>query len=766
MLRRLLFLAIMFGMVGAAQAAGYAGRPVVQVLNELRATGLAFVYNSQILGDDLRVLREPEATGGIEVAREILSQHGLTLTPIAGNTFAVVRSAQAANSETPVQPPPPASPPMLDEVVVHTSRYTFAKDPAAHIGLTQEQVQNLPRLADEALRAVQHLPGTTTNGFSSIGSTRGGEPKETSIILDGLRLYEPFHLKNFLSPVSLLDSRVVANMDVYSGGYPTMYGDRMSAIIDATTVRPEPPRYLEVGASLYHLHGLISQRFASDRASLLLSARRSNLGDLSHLSESDFGEPNYADGLLRLEYRFDEATTVALETLLSNDQIHALRAGVKEQARADYNSAYTWATVSHQWSDRLGSRLIASFTDVTNDRSGSIDESGIRTGAVNDQRSFNVLGIKNDNQYAANEFVHRFGAELRQLHAEYDYASDVRFEPGYPFPGSPLYTEINAFALRPEGHEASVYYDVRAELHRRWSMEAGLRFDTQTYDDASEAGYAGQWSPRASVLYRAGDATRWRASWGRFFQSQGINELQVEDGVDRFQPVQHADHTIVSVEHDFANASVRVEAYRKQYRRINRRFENALDPLILLPELAYDRVAVGPGHARAEGVEALLRVPLNNGWSGWLGYAWSRVYDDVAGEKTVRSWDQTHAINLGLVWRYGGWTVTATDSFHTGWPSTELESVSTATSEQIVFGPRNAVRFGDYNSFDVRVAYSLELSHGSLDMYVEASNLFSQKNPCCAQYSIQQAPGGSLTPIRDTDYWLPLVPSAGLLWRY
>ena len=65
----------------------------------------------------------------------------------------------------------------------------------------------MPRLADETLRAVQRLPGTATNGFSSLGSVRGGEPNETAIVLDGLRLYEPFHLKNFLSPVSLLDSR-------------------------------------------------------------------------------------------------------------------------------------------------------------------------------------------------------------------------------------------------------------------------------------------------------------------------------------------------------------------------------------------------------------------------------------------------------------------------------------------------------------------------------------------------------------------------------
>jgi hypothetical protein len=135
---------------------------------------------------------------------------------------------------------------------------------------------------------VQRLPGTTTNGFSSIGSVRGGEPNETAIVLDGLRLYEPFHLKNFLSPVSLLDSRIIDSIEFYSGGFPVDYGDRMSAIIDATTVRPAEPLYFELGLNLFHASGLAAAQFADGKGHALLSARRSNVGDLADLSENDF----------------------------------------------------------------------------------------------------------------------------------------------------------------------------------------------------------------------------------------------------------------------------------------------------------------------------------------------------------------------------------------------------------------------------------------------------------------------------------------------
>jgi hypothetical protein len=33
-------------------------------------------------------------------------------------------------------------------------------------------------------------------------------------------------------------------------------------------------------------------------------------------------------------------------------------------------------------------------------------------------------------------------------------------------------------------------------------------------------------------------------------------------------------------------------------------------------------------------------------------------------------------------------------------------------------------------------------------------------------YDVAQNPDGSLNYSRDLDTWLPLVPSAGVLWRY
>ncbi len=383
-----------------------------------------------------------------------------------------------------------------------------------------------------------------------------------------------------------------------------------------------------------------------------------------------------------------------------------------------------------------------------------------------------MLGLRIDNAIEGRIFglfenetpAQRFGLEVRRLWADYVYASDVRFQAGFPFPSSPALSTQRTANPNPAGYETSAYWDARMKLTDRWSLQTGLRLDTQTYDSSGDGE---QWSPRFGVLYAPNGKTEFRASWGRFFQSQGINELQVEDGVDAFFRAQHADHTIVSVNHAFEfGIDFRLEAYRKEYRRLRPRFENLFSPLVLLPETEFDRVLINPDRAQSEGVELSIRLQPHGAWNGWLSYAWSRARDLIDGAYVSRSWDQTHAVNLGLAWNRGPWSVTIADSYHSGWPTSELMVAQGAAPAAYQFGPRNALRLGDYNSLDLRVARTFALRRGALDVYLEASNALSNANQCCVNYTPFIGAGGSPQLSRDVDNWLPLVPSGGVLWRY
>jgi len=752
----------------AALAAGppYRGRPVGDVLREIEARGLNLIYSSETVPPSLRVVVEPDATAPLGLLQQVLAPHGLRPERIGEDRYAIVRTVPVGTQQPPTVPAArgTAVTVPLEEIVIAASRFSLAADlPDAHTLFTQQEIQGLPRLADDALKAVHRLPGAASNGLAGLAYIRGGASNETLVVLDGLPLYEPFHLRLLLSPVSLLDLRILSGLDVHAGGYTAQYGERMSAVIDAQSLRPEADAYYELGLSLFHLHGLAAQRWAGGDGQWLVAVRRSNLDEIADLVDSKYGEPTYLDGFARLDYAFGERTRASVQALLASDEADVQNSADTEFASADYRNTYLWATLEHEFSDAIGARAIASWTDVSSERAGKVHDPGNAAGRVADERDYDVLGLKLDATWKSSRWVHGAGLEVRRLSAEYGYASAVRFEPGYPFPDSPAQERAYATAVEPSGNHVALYATSRFLVTETIAAEVGLRWDEQTYGaDADD-----QWGPRLNLAWDVRPGTRLRASWGRYQQFQGINELQVEDGIDEFQRAQVADHAILGLEQVLpAGTSLRVEAYRKDYRRLMTRYESLYDPLSLVPELRWDRVRIAPEGARAEGVELLLTRRSEAPWSGWLSYAWSRAEDREDGVATRRSWDQTHSAGLGLSWASGPWRATAVAAWRTGWPTTPARAVQPADSQgTIVVGPRNGDRYRTYSSLDLRVSRDFALPRGDLEVYAEVTNALNRRNPCCTDLSYGYA-DGELVLEQDERHWLPLVPSVGVLWRY
>jgi outer membrane receptor protein involved in Fe transport len=260
--------------------------------------------------------------------------------------------------------------------------------------------------------------------------------------------------------------------------------------------------------------------------------------------------------------------------------------------------------------------------------------------------------------------------------------------------------------------------------------------------------------------------TQLRASWGRFFQAQGINELQVEDGIDTFFPAQRADHFILSVEHTFTDSlSARVEAYYKDYDQLRPRFENLFDPLVLLPELETDRVKVAASTGNIQGLEFLVHDRSALPWGWWLSYAFSRAEETVGSEEIPRSWDQRHTFNGGVSWTQGPWEIALAGTWHTGWPTTPV-SLAPDSNTDVLIGTQNSARFDTFRSLDLRAGYTFELGDTKLLTFVELINMLALKNPCCVDYTVPDT-GTSPAEIQQSfDYWPRFVPNIGILWTF
>ena len=73
-------------------------------------------------------------------------------------------------------------------------------------------------------------PGVTTTGDRGGQlSVRGGTPTQNLVLLDGIPLFQPFHI---FGAYSALPAGAVRSADVYAGGWPARYGGRIASVVD------------------------------------------------------------------------------------------------------------------------------------------------------------------------------------------------------------------------------------------------------------------------------------------------------------------------------------------------------------------------------------------------------------------------------------------------------------------------------------------------------------------------------------------------------
>lgn len=746
-----------------ATEAPWLGKPLAEYIAHIAASGVRVIYSDDLVTADLIIQQEPGDSDPIAALRTAAGMHGLRLVRGPGGNWLIVADPDAsAVQKSAVTQAPRLIPDTLPEIIVSSSVYSIGyQQPGSHTFLDQDFASDLPDVGEEALRSIDRLPGVASGGISTRSHIRGGSSNEQLILLDGLRLYEPYHLKDFHSLASIVSQNAIDGIDFYSAGYQARYGDRMSGVVDIK-LRPKPDEtQTELGLSLLNTSAMSAGRFFADKSGdWLVTARRSNLDIISRAVKKGYGEPQFEDVLAHVGWQWNERTYVAANFLYSRDRIAISQADKTESAIARYRNNVGWLKVDFDWSDAISVSTIVSATDIENSRDGEVDVANTVAGTVVDSRDFSFLGIKQDWQLRLNDrWLLRTGLSFNVQDAEYDYESELTISSPFdqildnrPF----LQRNISE---RPEGEQYAAYAEARWKIRENFIVDLGLRFDRQTYSAAKSNE---QRSPRLNLLYKIGERTELRAGFGRFYQAQEINELQINDGLTAFFPPQYADHLVASLAHSFRNAvDLRLELYQKSYNDLIPRFENVFNPLVMLPELQIDRARIDPKRAVVQGAEITVSGDLADDASHWwFGYTWSEAHDSIGGDEIQRSWDQTHSVKLGALTEWRRWTLSAAGNWNSGWPKTELIFAPPSTT------PRNKLNLSSFFSLDIRASRDFQLRRSELTAFFEVSNILNRENTCCTEYSMTLNDDGSTTLLSEKENWLPLVPSIGVVWRF
>ncbi|MGD8341501.1 MAG: TonB-dependent receptor, partial [Gammaproteobacteria bacterium] len=625
-----------------AQLPDYTGRPIVDLIDALRDQGARIAYSTDSLPARLRVNATPDTEDRLEALREILAPHGLDVEVGPRDTWLIVRRPRATSplATVPTDSGPTLIPPSLETVIVTASRYPIERRSAVSAtDFGRHTLETTPALGQDPLRITHRLPGVASDQLSSRMHIRGGDLDEVLLRLDGIRLYSPYHLKDFQNIFSSINPRVIESMDVRTGGYEARFGDRLSGVVDMSSITPSEYRHHELGVSFLETSVLSSGLFGDGAGSWVTSLRRGNLDVLAEAADSDIGKPQYVDFFNKLEFSLSPRLRIETAILSLDDKI-TLKDGDQADATADYDDSYIWTTLTRSGEGGLESSFTVSSTNLHRTRAGDLNEADRVIGSLSEMSRFDRLALSAEWSLQPIEALYiNWGAEYAKSDSRHRFAADRSFlRPitATELDGSnspPVGADLRLRQIKRAAHVSFRYQPIQ-----RFVTEIGARWDEQTLTGESQI------SPRLNARFDISARTRLRAGWGEFAQSGSLSELAIADGITAPGPTEKSTHTVFGIEHAFHDTILaRLEVYEKRANRLTPRFENLFERVSLVPELLPDRFRIAPLSAETRGIEFGIDGGLDR-FSWWTNVALARTRERLASGTFRRSWDERRAI--------------------------------------------------------------------------------------------------------------------------
>lgn len=608
---------------------------------------------------------------------------------------------------------------------------------------SRRQLRVVPQIAEADLfRSIQLMPGVITmSDFSAQLIVRGGSPDQNLILLDGISMYNPFHMGGVFSTFNV---DAIKEAKLLKGGFPAQYGGRLSSVLNVLN-KEGNSKEVEGRANISLLSAKSTLEGPIFKGAWLVSARRTYFDQIFKATKYEF--PYYFYDLQgKLYQNLSHNNRVTLSGYFGDDVI----------TWDDLGMDIRWGnrTLSANWRHIFSSQLYSNFMVAgskfyTNAEFGTEDV--FHAGNTIQDRS-----IKGDlTYYNSREHTFNFGYILKDLSfhffaevlAENDTfkIADLKFRPFY----------------------GALYFQDKWNYRNLFILQPGIRLDYFKSD-------VQRWrvGPRLAAKYLMAENTYLKGSWGIYYQF--LNTFNDEENfapLDFWLPLDktitpgRAVHYILGLETVLPfNVDFEWEVYFKR-----------MDNLIMMDpkgELDLENIrlrdlfSVGGGHAY--GTEVFLKKETGP-FTGWMSYALAWTRKDIDTLSFYPRYDRRHNFNAIFSYRFNPkWEMSARGTYGTGFPYTRAlgryqfnEFYSDEPMDKIIGGIKNNYRYPDYRRVDLSLSRHFNFKHWSLTLYLEVINLLNWKNVFYYDWDFEENPAE-----RETVTMFPRVPTAGISAKF
>lgn len=635
-----------------------------------------------------------------------------------------------------------------------------------------QDVKKIPSFGGQPdiVQVLQVLPGFISTGDQG-GQLyiRGGSPVQNKVLLDGMIVYNAFHS---IGLFSVFDTDILANADVYTGGFSAKYGGRISSIMDIKT-RDGNKSELKgkfgvspFGAKLT-LEGPLKKLNESGAGiSYVLSGKTSYLEESSQILYTyidSAGLPfNFTDLYGKISFGGSSGSKFSVFGFNFSDDVRYLN-----NSELDWNNAGVGANFVVV---PAGSSMLISGHFANSGYRINLSEEGLPN-RFSSIRGFN-LGL--NFKYSIGEDEINYGIEGIGFSTDFETFNPLGIIVGQ----QENTTELGAFvtykyskgrvilepSFRTQYYSSLSVFSPEPRLGAKFKVNERLRLK----------GAAGIYSQ--NLIAANSDRDVVNLFYGFLASPQNLQDEFVEsDGtVTEVQnPLQKANHLILGFEFDITEKlNLNMEGYIKDFRQVTNTNRNKLFPdnfdFASIPDVLKKDFIVESGTAR--GIDMVLKYEDKHTYiwfvyslgdvDRWDGFQW---YDPI--------FDRRHNINFVATQGFGedgSWELSGRWNLGSGLPFTQTQGfyqpidvdggvgsdfLSVNPDELgIYYAGLNEGRLPTYHRLDFNLRKTMDLKNDmKFEINAGVTNVYSRKNIFYIHRITQ-----------ETVNQLPILPSIGL----
>ncbi len=633
---------------------------------------------------------------------------------------------------------------LLDEIVFSQEEKILVSEPENHLyKISPTKIRELPQLAGEPdpMKALQSIPGIQQGSEGGSGlHVRGGSPDQNLILIDGIPIYNVYHLFGFLS---IVNSESLKDITVYKDGFPAYYEGRLSSIIDFS-LREGNLKEGKASLSISPLAGnfMYETPIKKDKSSVIISARRSWLDGLySLLSKNQSNKTvfNFYDVSAKYYSKINDRNTFYLSYYSSRDKFGSKFQDGDEKSVNGFN-----------WQNHTG---LIRWNNILNKKT-----------FINNFISFSDYSFNQKDEFQNGDQI-----QSRRIKS---FIRDINLNSIFNFFPSPKETLIfglstNYQNFQPEAVQnnsrviklsndnesmehriaANIFTQYNFELSDNLKIRSGLRL---SYLSSDQTIY---FQPRVSVSYNLAKRLLLRTSYDHVAQNLHLltntsigqpTDMWVPSTIDF--PSETAHQFSIAIAKSIPNDIViDLNAYYKVLNNLIE-YREGSNFLFGIEDAWKDKITSGSG--RSKGIEALI-IKNSGKINGWISYTFSkaeRQFNEISnGRPFPYKYDRRHNLSTSAFYEFSrNKKLSLSFIFNSGHaftlPTAKIATALPPGGEYInspyidiasveYINIRNNQRMPDYHRMDISYQTTKRKKKYTRTWTFSVYNLYSQLNP-------------------------------------